>query len=631
MSSSAFTPTVLTISSSSQATGEKNYISATDSNVTGAWLTGGSGVTVATSTTNLPDNITRTSSIGFTRASGSTGYGYVRFTLDQADYGKKFKIQWDQIYGGVAGDFQLRVFSNTASDYSGTSTQLTVATAAIAAITGTFTTSVDISGSAAPSPYIEVRIVSNGVVSASTTLYLAGILIGPGTISQGAAISEWQSYTPTLNNIGSATFTTSTWKYKRVGSDIEISGYLLINASGSGASNVNIPLPSGLTINTSAISQGASSDRGVYGYGQYKINGLGYNLAAPIYFSTSAFEIHLEDGSGVGIIITGAKLLNQDELWVTARFPCAEWSGSGTVNLGPGAQVEYAWNSSATTTSDTTSFAAGPSGVLITAMAPAGVNSIIKRVKFQYPIQDDDVITLEVFNAVKWEPMSESLGAHFNNGTTGWGQITRPVSGSNTDVDVFFFSAASSNTSWSTLAGLNWKWRVRKAKASAPVGSSVATPDGSAGLYKPGLAPGYVGGAAIPAGYIGQLVQEITNANGGTDTVPFNSETNVRVMTLPAGVWSITGHCRMRTNTYTSPVRVIVAISTTSSTLPTIAPFPRTDLHVAGANDCGGSPGSYVVNIAANTTYYLVVYLGASAGAGTNAVGSASLTAVRIA
>jgi hypothetical protein len=86
-----------------------------------------------------------------------------------------------------------------------------------------------------------------------------------------------------------------------------------------------------------------------------------------------------------------------DACYVMVDFtiPIAEWAGSGTVNLAQN-DVEYAYNNSTSTTSDTTSFAYGPAGSQFYAFAPSGTDIITKRVKFQTPIQDRDLLFLEI-------------------------------------------------------------------------------------------------------------------------------------------------------------------------------------------------------------------------------------------
>jgi hypothetical protein len=165
---------------------------------------------------------------------------------------------------------------------------------------------------------------------------------------------------------------------------------------------------------------------------------------------------------------------NTDILNVTFEVPIAEWAGNGTVNLGPGAQVEYVWNSSTADSSDTTSFAYGPSGVAIGAFTTANRN---KRVRFQYPIQVTDQITVELRDTNNvWIDATQSLGVSLS-ATTGISLVN--VAGT-TDLDVSFGSAGYGNTvrttsgTWGGLAG-TWSWRVKKFSPSAPVGFGLAS------------------------------------------------------------------------------------------------------------------------------------------------------------
>lgn len=57
------------------------------------------------------------------------------------------------------------------------------------------------------------------------------------------ATNAFSTYTPTVTNGGTATFTTQTGWYQRVGNMYFFSAYLVVNAAGSGASNVQIAAP----------------------------------------------------------------------------------------------------------------------------------------------------------------------------------------------------------------------------------------------------------------------------------------------------------------------------------------------------------------------------------------------------
>ncbi|RYZ74260.1 MAG: hypothetical protein EOP09_00680, partial [Proteobacteria bacterium] len=161
--------------------GEKNY-SIDGSNDSTGWTASGAGITVTTDSTpaNFPDNSTQTTALKITRVSG-TDYVYKRFTLDSVDYNKKLKILKDIKYAGAAGDYTVRVFSNTASNYAGTSTELTVAPTTSLPGNTTQQVTMTFDSTGATAPYIEVRIYGN---AGTTALYINNFLVGPGVVGQ---------------------------------------------------------------------------------------------------------------------------------------------------------------------------------------------------------------------------------------------------------------------------------------------------------------------------------------------------------------------------------------------------------------------------------------------------------------
>jgi hypothetical protein len=246
--------------------------------------------------------------------------------------------------------------------------------------------------------------------------------------------------------------------------------------------------------------------------------------------------------------ITGADMTAFSQMDFTLALPIAEWAGNGTVNLGAGS-VEYAFNTSGITTagaSDTTAFGYGPAGAAIGSIASTTVGSDTNfQCRFQYPIQNDDLIILETdagTSGARWVAMDSVLG-RFSQSTSRYGCSVSLTN--TTDVTISFgnkgFTAsnaiyAGDGSAWSILAA--WRWRVRKAKAGAAVGFGMAGTDGSAGLYKAGQAPGSTSGAAIPAGYVGQAVA--LAYSGVTITLSGTWYANITPMaTLTAGVWLI--------------------------------------------------------------------------------------------
>jgi hypothetical protein len=486
--------------SSGSGSGEKNYIG-NPNNATN-WSVSGAGVTVVTESgvNNLPNNVTQTSGIRITRVSGTTDYARFRFTLDTADYNKKFKVSFDQKYAGTAGDYTLAVFSNTASDYTGTSTQLQLQTSSVSALTGSFVTSVDMPGSTAP--YIEFRVVA---VAGTTPLYLNNVYVGPGTITPGAAVSEWVSYVPT----GSwSTNTTYTGQWRRVGSNMELR--FSVEASGAPTAAVlTVNIPSGFTIDTSKLRLPTGSNDEILGVAHLLDAGASHmRLGQVVYNNTSSVRFLAGNAAGTdgnpdnNFPFTWAA---NDKLWGSASLPIAEWAGNGTVNLGAGAQVEYA-ATSGTWNADSSTTVYGPGGQ---PMGGALAVGRLKTITWQYPIQAGDQIMVEGSrDGLTWAPLNgfafsvgqvipgltstatEAAGVSFYNPSSTQTIVVfnRYVQIANDDAPV---------TDWPSS---NAYWRVRKSSASAPVGFSLA---------------GTVTGAGFVAPRKGQYSLTVTSSVGG--------------------------------------------------------------------------------------------------------------------
>lgn len=464
--------------------GEKNYI-LNPSNATN-WTASGAGITVATSVTAsaLPREFTTKSGILITGVSGSTAYVYYRFTLDDVDLNRKLKIKIDlkPVSGYVASDMKIDLYSNTASAYNGTSTRIATSSdsssiCAIPNMTGQFQTTVDMPDSTAP--YMELRVGLNA--SSTQAIVISDVVVGPGLQPQGAVVEEWKSYTPTTQGLGS--ISANSTQYRRVGDSMEIR---IVFASGI-TTNVEprIGLPSGYTI--------SAPDRQMVG-------SLGLDATSGGVFSLLATsgqtylrlgQLDNSSNTGYAPLAGNATLVNSVTYAGYATVVISEWSGSGTVNLAQN-DVEYASNSSTSDADDTTSFAYGPSG---SAIPTTQTSAHRKRVRFQTPYTDSDIITLEV-QAQSGAPWVVFQGDE-NNGVQSYmiqnsvtyGLATRYVSGAPTDFDLYIGQYAQANGAtygasgrdWSTPNGNGMKWRLKKAKGGQAVGFGKAT-DGSLGL-----------------------------------------------------------------------------------------------------------------------------------------------------
>jgi hypothetical protein len=219
--------------------------------------------------------------------------------------------------------------------------------------------------------------------------------------------------------------------------------------------------------------------------------------------------------------------------------------------------VEYASNgSTSTSANDTSSFAYGPAGNQIQNITAA----LSRRVRFQAPIQVGDAFDIELStDRIKW--FTVACGAVGVNGATvqnistqnatvyGVGRFTVVNS---TDVDILFgqYAQASNSTfagageAWSAGAGAGY-WRVRKTSAGAAIGFSEVVPGTSAGLVSMNGLKGRTDGAAIAAGYVGQVIRCGTTANKILSTSSwqvFSDDTTGGVaggLILTPGVWMV--------------------------------------------------------------------------------------------
>ncbi len=285
------------------------------------------------------------------------------------------------------------------------------------------------------------------------TFKLDNIQIEPLVPSLGAVISEWRSFTPAISGGGTATFGIEMARKRRVGSSLEIEAKINITASGSGASSFALLLPDGLY--TSAPNDASLGDYTLY-------NGsivTEKSLLRTVGTSSNSIILYKRSSS---ITVVGSDLINGNCYWISASIPISQWSAN--TNLVEDF-TEYAYNTSTSTTSDTTSFGYGSEGALIQAFAPSGVNVVTKRVNFRRPIQTTDSIIVEIrHQAGVWVPF-EAVGY-----TRQFDNISTPTlatgivwtSPSNYTVDVNFCSKSNGDTTWASTNASGFRWRVRK-------------------------------------------------------------------------------------------------------------------------------------------------------------------------
>lgn len=627
--------------------GEKNYIG-NPSDANAGWTASAAGITVDTTSTtgNLPELSTLTA-IAITPVSGTTDYVYNRFTIDPADKGKKLKIQFALKTAAAAGDVVIEMYSNAASNYGGAYTSIAVTLSSIPALSsGVFQTEFD----STTADYYEIRFRR---AAGTTALYISSVIIGPGIIAQSAAVGPISFTLPTPAGF---TITASSDKYiaTRIGSSLRVQGSLTV--AGSSNTSAGFILPTGLTLDTTNL-RSASTGQALGTFLRHKPSATGSGIysgdwSSVVFFDGSTtgtlFIANTVDSNTLNKVNGNALLAASDRVDFEFEVPIAEWSGNGSVNLGPGAQVEIASNdgsggTSAGSTYNTGSVAGASRFASVNSVT--GSNSVTQYlVTFQSPIQALNDIKLEVSTdgGVTWDgggsdivniPMVVQNQSKYgmrvvpNNSTSVYVQFGNQgtVSSSAT--------YAASAAAWSGPAGVStYLWRLKKVNPSSPVGFGLAGVDGSSGLYKAGQAPGIVSGVAIGAGYLGETISATVAAVSAAGT---NTNGLVTSVALTPGKWKISGTIISNRNGAT----IVAGNQNMKYSLlgnggtPADGTVRGKDLYPMNGplpidyTDVTLPIAGYTVNISVNTTYYLYASNKYSAGTPT---WDAFLEAVRI-
>jgi len=511
------------------------------------WTSSGAGVTVATtvSAAELPLAGIIDSAIKITAVSG-TDYARFRWTMPTGLKNSTVPVSWYQLVesGYLSGDFKLDIYTNSASNYGGAYTRKALRTdvssvTSIPASNGYYGAGAAVSFDAADESYYELRITR---VSGTKYISLTNVRIGPGDSSVVPSIGNWQSYTPTLTNGG--TTSTNNGRWRQVGSTMEVETYAVFTGTGSAAA-FSVGIPSGYTIDTRAASSGAGA--GTPGTAT-QFNGTDF-VSRAIYVTGNAFFL-LPSGGTTPIF--GNAIVSGHHIGIKVAVPIAEWAGS--VSTGPAPAEEFVSNSSTTVTTDTTSFVKGST---LGTQIPNGsaASSFNKRVEFQYPIQSDDEIVVELQSDTggPWLAVNNTInnlgiGALTYYGTANQGIGLQRVTGSSTQVDIVFgrypfntnatFGAAG--TDWSTISVSTVRWRVRKtkkaslpyAKADSSASGLVAPRKGQSALTVTSTVAGWTTARAVGVYYQDQ---------DGNHRLKFNIAGTVTTGTYTGGTWTISG------------------------------------------------------------------------------------------
>lgn len=241
------------------ASGAINLVKNTDAALTAATYTDlGTGTTVSRTTTAAEIPLSPYYTTGVKISNDGSGTGSTRIVCFQAPTSlknTKLGVSWSQVPGAgyVAGDYSVDVYSDTASDCTGTETRLSLSTdsssvSTLSNFTGRYATTFDTTSA----DYYELRITRvAGSSGATSWLGFSNFYVGPGIQPQGAVVGAPITWTPT----GSwTTNTTYTGDYTRVGNVGNFHIRIALAGAPNAANLTAINMPSGLTIDTSLVN-----------------------------------------------------------------------------------------------------------------------------------------------------------------------------------------------------------------------------------------------------------------------------------------------------------------------------------------------------------------------------------------
>lgn len=217
------------------------------------------------------------------------------------------------------------------------------------------------------------------------TMLVDDISFGPQAVSQGAATTDWQAYTPTGTW---STNTSYTGFWKRIGDTMLVRAQVALTGAPTGTFSLN--LPSGYVIDTTKLGSGLSTYAQNLGSATLLVAGNAWESAAVGYNSTTSIAVWTLAGGSTNAFAqltptVPATFANNDFVWLDFKVPIVGWSSNVSLSNDTDTRVVAA-------------YAVGqvPSGVVNTG-----------------------------FNVARFVPNRDTHGA-YNNAT---GAFTAPVSG----------------------------------------------------------------------------------------------------------------------------------------------------------------------------------------------------------
>jgi hypothetical protein len=257
-------------------------------------------------------------------SSGLTaGEGFISdaFTIDKEDQARVQTIafSYSPVYGTLdfsgtsSNTFAVYVYDVTNSVWIQPAGCYGMTQASgVGEVTATFQTSIN-------STQYRLAIVCINACSGLTDLLFDSFSVGPQAKVLGAAMTDFQVYTPTFTNLG--TVTSNTMQWSRSGDSVTLQGTFVI---GTGtASPLSISLPPGLTIDSTKVT-GTES----LGSAFQSIGSQTNSLAVIGTAGATSFGISVSSNAGGSLTSMPGNTYSGATMSVSARIPIAGWSSN---------------------------------------------------------------------------------------------------------------------------------------------------------------------------------------------------------------------------------------------------------------------------------------------------------------
>jgi hypothetical protein len=140
------------------------------------------------------------------------------------------------------------------------------------------------------STQFQIAIYNPIAPTGASSLYLDDFYVGPQVTATGPAMSDAKLYTPTLSTAtGSITNTTASAYWMQVGQNIKVNGQITFSAASAAFTTLYVSLPSGFSVNDSAIASSNQIFCGIVRFGDTGVN----NYLGVVRYVKSSAKIEL--------------------------------------------------------------------------------------------------------------------------------------------------------------------------------------------------------------------------------------------------------------------------------------------------------------------------------------------------